>query len=137
MAAQKGKDLLLKIESDTPGSFQTIAGLRSRALAFNAATVDITHTESVGHWRELLTGAGIRSARISGAGVFKDAQSDELMRATFFAAAVRTWQVVVPDFGIIEGPFQIATLEIAGSHDREVTFDLVLESAGALQFTAI
>ena len=49
---------------------------------------------------------------------------------------MRDWQVIVPDLGTVEGPFQIATLEYGGQHDGEVTFELGLESAGALSFTA-
>jgi TP901-1 family phage major tail protein len=45
--------------------------------------------------------------------------------------------VVVPDFGTIEGLFQISSLEFSGEHNGEVTFDLALESAGALTFTAM
>ena len=67
MAAQKGKDLLLKVDSDGAGTFTTVAGLRSRAIAFNAEQVDVTHQESAGQWRELLAGAGAKSARITGA----------------------------------------------------------------------
>jgi len=136
MSAQKGKDLLLKVDSDGGGNFITVAGLRARTLAFNAATVDITNTESAGEWRELLAGAGIKTARISGNGVFKDAQSDETVRGYFFDGVQRDWQVIVPDFGTVEGPFQVSTLEYAGQHDGEMTFDLALESAGQLSFTA-
>ena len=136
MTAQKGKDLLLKVDSDGEGTFVTVAGLRARNLAFNAATVDVTDTESAGRWRELLEGAGIKTARITGSGIFKDAASDETVRGYFFAGTVRDWQVIVPELGTVEGPFQIASLEYAGQHDGEVTFDLGLESAGALAFTA-
>jgi len=136
MSAQKGKDLLLKVDSDGAGTFITVAGLRARTLAFNAATVDITNTESAGEWRELLAGAGIKTARISGNGVFKDAPSDETVRGYFFAGEQVNWQVIVPDFGTIEGPFQVTTLEYAGQHDGEMTFELSLESAGQLSFTA-
>jgi TP901-1 family phage major tail protein len=80
MTAQKGKDLLLKVDTDGAGSFATVAGLRARSLAFNAASVDVTDQESAGRWRELLEGAGIRSARVSGSGIFKDASSDETLR---------------------------------------------------------
>jgi TP901-1 family phage major tail protein len=135
MSAQKGKDLLLKVDSDGGRNFITVAGLRARTLAFNAATVDITNTESAGEWRELLAGAGIKTARISGNGVFKDAQSDETVRGYFFDGVQRDWQVIVPDFGTVEGPFQVSTLEYAGQHDGEMTFDLALESAGQLSFT--
>ncbi|WP_416193927.1 phage major tail protein, TP901-1 family [Nitrobacter sp. TKz-YC01] len=135
MGAQKGKDLLLKMSDGS--SFVTVAGLRSRRIAFNAEIVDVTDAESTDRWRELLAGAGVRRALLSGRGLFKDAASDALVRQAFFDGAINTCQVVVPDFGIIEGMFQIASLEFAGEHNGEVTFDLALESAGALTFTAM
>ena len=134
MAAQKGKDLLVKIADGA--SFVTVAGLRARRLSFNAETVDITHAESAGRWRELLDGAGIKRAAVAGRGLFKDAASDALMRATFFDGAVKNFQVVIPDFGTVQGLFQITSLEFAGEHNGEVTYDMALESAGALTFAA-
>ena len=134
MAAQKGKDLLVKI-ADGAG-FTTVAGLRTRRLAFNAETVDITHAESANRWRELLDGAGVKRASVSGRGLFKDAPTDALMRQTFFDGAVVSYQIVIPDFGTVQGPFQITSLEFAGEHNGEVTYDLSLESAGELTFTA-
>lgn len=132
MVAQKGKDLLLKI--DDGGSFVTVAGLRSKRIAFNSETVDITDADSAGRWRELLAGAGVQRAAVSGSGIFKDAQSDALMRQRFFAGEIVAWQLAVPDFGTVEGPFQITALEYTGSHDGEVTFEVALESAGAVSF---
>jgi TP901-1 family phage major tail protein len=136
MAAQKGKDLLLKVDTDGSGTFATVAGLRTRTLAFNSETVDITHTESAGRWRELLSGAGTKTARISGAGIFKDAASDATIRQYFFDGTIRPWQVIIPDLGTVEGPFQISSLEFSGRHDAEVAFELGLESAGELTFAA-
>ncbi len=137
MTAQKGRDLLLKIDSTGTGIFQTVAGLRSHALAFNAEAVDVSHQESVGQWRELLAGAGLKSAAIRGSGVFKDAASDATIRSAFFDGTIRDWQVIIPSFGTIQGPFQIASLEVGGSHDGEVTFELSLASAGLLTFTIL
>jgi TP901-1 family phage major tail protein len=137
MGAQKGRDLLLKVDASGSGSFQTVAGLRSNAITFNAGSVDVTHQESAGQWRELLAGAGLKSAAVRGSGIFKDAGSDATVRSCFFGGVIRDWQVIVPDFGVIEGPFQIASLEFAGRHDGEVTFDLALESAGEISFTAL
>ena len=134
MAAQKGKDLLIKMHDGS--AFVTVAGLRSRRIAFNAETVDITHAESAGRWRELLDGAGIKRAGLSGRGLFKDAVTDALMRQTFFDGAVKNCQVVIPDFGTVEGSFQITNLEFSGEHNGEVTYELALESAGALTFAA-
>ncbi|GAB5463618.1 phage major tail protein, TP901-1 family [Hoeflea alexandrii] len=135
MTAQKGKDLLIKI--DDGGSYVTIAGLRARRLAFNAEAVDITDAESAGRWRELLGGAGMQRASLSGGGLFKDQASDALARSVFFAGEIRDWQVVIPDFGTVTGPFQITALEYAGRHDGEMTFEIALESAGALIFAAV
>lgn len=135
MSAQKGKDLLLKIYDGT--AYVTVAGLRSRRIAFNAEIVDATHAESVDRWRELLAGAGVRRASLSGRGLFKDAASDSLVRQAFFEGAISACRVVIPDFGTIDGAFQIVSLEFSGEHNGEVTFDLTLESAGALTFTAM
>jgi TP901-1 family phage major tail protein len=133
MVAQKGKDLLLKI--DNAGSFVTVAGLRSKRIAFNSETVDITDADSAGRWRELLASAGVQRAAVSGSGIFKDAQSDALMRQRFFGGEIVGWQLAVPDFGTVEGPFQITSLEYTGSHDGEVSFEVALESAGPVSFT--
>jgi TP901-1 family phage major tail protein len=136
MAAQRGKDLLLKVDETGGGSFATVAGLRTRGLAFNAASVDVTNADSANEWRELLSGGGIKTARLSGSGIFKDAASDETVRDYFFNALIRDWQVVIPDFGTVEGAFQITALEYSGGHDNELTFEIALESAGALTFAA-
>lgn len=135
MAAQKGKDLLVKIADG--GGFATVAGLRARQISFNAEPVDVTHADSAGRWRELLAGAGMRRASIAGSGVFRDAQSDALMRGLFFDGGIGDFEIVIPDFGVITGAFQIVALEYRGDHAAEVTFDMALESAGALTFQAV
>lgn len=137
MVAQNGKDLLIKLDLTGAGQFETIAGLRASRLSFNAETVDVTSLESTGGWRELLGGAGVRSAAISGSGVFRDEATDERARQIFFDGEVPNFQVIVPDFGIVEGPFMITAIEYAGSHNGEATYEMSLASAGALSFTAL
>ena len=134
MVAKKGKDLLLKLDADGVGGFVTVAGLRTKRLAFNSETIDVTDSDSAGRWRELLGGAGVQRAALSGAGIFKDQASDASIRSAFFAGAVRDWQLAIPDFGTVEGPFQITSLEYSGSHDGEVAFEIALESAGPVGF---
>ena len=134
MTAQKGKDLLVKI-SDGAGGFTSVAGLRTRRLAFNAETVDITHAESANRWRELLDGAGVKRASVSGRGLFVDAATDASMRQTFFDGTVLDYQIVIPDFGTVQGAFQLTNLEFAGEHNGEVTYDVALELAGEVTFT--
>jgi len=135
MVAQKGKDLLLKIDND--GTFLTVAGLRSKRLAFNAETVDITDAESAGRWRELLGGAGVQRASLTGAGIFKDQASDAMVRSAFFAGTILVWQILIPAFGTVSGPFQVTALEYSGEHNGEIRFELALESAGSLTFEAL
>jgi TP901-1 family phage major tail protein len=136
MSAQRGRDLLVKIgDGGSPESFTTVAGLRATTLSFNATTVDVTNADSVDRWRELLAGAGVKSAAFSGSGVFKDAASDGALRAAFFSQATPNFQVVIPDFGTVAGAFQIAALQYEGPYDGEVKLSLSLASAGALSFT--
>ena len=138
MPAQQGRAVLLKIGTGTgsPEVFQTVAGLRAKQLQLNTETVDVTHADSVGHWRELLAGGGPRSLALSGNGLFKDETSDELVRAAFFNQAIVNWQAIVPDFGTFEGPFQITSLEYGGTYDGAATFSVTLQSAGAVTFVA-
>ncbi len=134
MAAQAGKDLLIKIDMDGAGRFETVAGLRATRVSLNAESVDVTSLDSPGGWRELLAGAGLRSAALSGNGVFKDAASDARMRSLFFAGEHPTCQVIIPSFGTLQGAFQLASIEYAGTHDGEATYEVSLASAGAITF---
>jgi TP901-1 family phage major tail protein len=134
MTAQRGKDLLVKI-ADGSG-FTTVAGLRTRKLSFNAEIVDITNAESANRWRELLDGAGVKRASVSGRGLFTDAATDASMRQTFFDGTIVNYQIVIPDFGTVQGLYQITSLEFAGEHNGEMTYDIAFESAGEQTFTA-
>jgi TP901-1 family phage major tail protein len=136
MTAQRGKDLLVKIgDGASPEAFTTVAGLRATTLAFNATAIDITSADSADMWRELLD-AGIKSAAISGSGVFKDAASDAALRTAFFNQRLCNWQIVIPHFGTLTGPFKLNSLEYQGPYDGEVKLSLSLASAGALTFAA-
>lgn len=136
MTAQSGRNFLLRI-SDGNGGFLTVAGLRTRRLALNADTIDITDAESAGRWRELLGGAGVRRASISATGIFKDRDSDSLLRQSFFDGVIRDFQIFMPDFGILSGPFQISNLDYRGEYAGEITFDISLDSAGVMAFSVI
>ncbi len=137
MAVQNGKDLLIKLDMVGDGSFETIAGLRASRISFNAETVDVTSLESQGGWRELLAGAGVKTASISGSGVFRDASTDERARQIFFDAEIPSFQVIIPSFGVVEGPFQLSSIEYSGYHNGEATYEMTMASAGALTFTAL
>ncbi|WP_114283662.1 phage major tail protein, TP901-1 family [Candidatus Halocynthiibacter alkanivorans] len=137
MVAQNGKDLLIKLDMNGAGQFDTIAGLRATRISFNAESVDETSMDSAGGWRELLAGAGVKSASLSGSGVFRDETTDARARQIFFDSEIPDFQVIIPDFGVVEGAFQITSIEYAGSHNGEASYELSMASAGALSFVAL
>ncbi|MFT3726319.1 MAG: phage major tail protein, TP901-1 family [Terricaulis sp.] len=138
MTGQKGRDVLIKIgDGDDPEAFTTVAGIRAKTISLNAKTVDGTSGESPDAWRELIAGAGVKSASVSGAGVFKDAASDAAIQQIFFAQTARTFQLIIPGFGALKGAFLVESLDYSGDHDGEAAFAITLASAGALSFTAL
>ena len=136
MGAQKGKEILLKIDMTGSGSFSTVGGLRSKSISINKETVDVTDSDSAGQWRELLAGAGVKSISFTGSGVFKDSASEGKVRAYFFDDTMPDCQFIVPDFGTFEGPFDIPTLEYSGEYNGEAQYSMTFESAGEIVFTA-
>lgn len=138
MATQAGQDVLIKLEDGvTSGNFISVAGIRAKSLQLNAGLVDATHTESAGGWRELLSGAGVKSMRVTGSGVFKDAASDTRIRSVFLGREAVNWQLIVPDFAEFTGAFLISQLTYGGDFDGEAVFSITLESAGEVSVTEI
>ena len=137
MTGQRGRDILLKISdgAEQP-TFITIAGIRATTIELNAQQVDASTADSPAQWRELLGGAGLKTARVEGQGVFKDQASDVRMREVFFANEIADWQLILPGLGQLSGGFQISRLNWGGEFNSEATFSVELQSAGALQFEA-
>jgi TP901-1 family phage major tail protein len=137
MAGKRGRDVLIKIgDGGEPETFVEVAGIRARTISLAAGLVDATTAQSPEAWRELIAGAGKKHIEVAGSGAFKDAASDALMRAAWFAGEAPTFQLVVAEFGTLEGPFAIAELTYAGEHDGEAMFSLRLASAGVAAFAA-
>ena len=136
MVAQKGREVLIKVDTDGMGTFATLTGIRSKSIVFNSETVDVSDGDSANQWRELLAGAGLKSASVSGSGVFKDGATEEDVRGYWFSGAIQDYQFIMPDFGTFEGPFQITSLEYAGEYNGEATSNISFESAGEIAFTA-
>ena len=135
MVAQNGKDLLIKVDLDGAGSFETLAGLRASRISLNAQTIDVTSIDSTDGWRELLAGGGVKSASVSGSGIFRDEDTDLRANQIFFAGETPDFQIIIPDFATLDGKFQITSLEYAGQHDGEATYEIALASAGAVTYT--
>lgn len=137
MVAQRGLDMLLQVDSDGAGTYQTVAGIRSNSLSLDGTPVDITSQDDVDRYRQLLAGAGVKSMSVSGEGVFKDAAADATIRSYWAADTQRNWRVIVPSFFQFQAAMKITKIEYAGEHAAEVTFTIALESAGSITFTAL
>ena len=138
MSVSAGKDVLLKLETGAgTGSFTSVAGLRVKTFRLNAQSLDVTHSDSPGRWRELMAGAGLKTAEVSGSGVFINITADQTLRQAFFDQATPNWQLCVPEFAILEGAFLIRELEYSGRHDDETAFALSLASAGEITVQAV
>ena len=145
MAAQKGLDVLMKI--DIGGTKTTIGGLRSTSITLNDESVDITNKDSLGT-RTLLAGAGVNSLSVSGSGVFTDSAAEVAVRTAFAAqqnttdgssaqtAAFESFEFIIPNLGTYTGAFQITSLEYAGEYNGEATYSMSFESAGYITFAA-
>src|SRR3546814_9787443 len=80
MAIENGSDFLLKIgDGEAPPTYRTVAGLRTTQMSVNGEAVNVTTKES-GGWRELLSGAGVRSVSVSAAGIFTGSDAEVRLR---------------------------------------------------------
>ena len=138
MAAQKGKDLLIKVSSDgtAVGTMTAIAGLRSPSVTINGEAPDVTTADSANRFRELLAGAGVRSVEVSGSGIFQDDAAIEDLRGHVMGGTHAYLEVVGPDWGEFAGLFHVSSLELSGDHDGEVGFTVSLASAGEITWAA-
>jgi len=130
MAAQKGRDMLIKVGNGaSPATFSTIGGIRSRTITINNDSVDITDSDNA-PYRQLLADTGLRSMSISGSGVQKNGANIQTVEALAHSGAIEEFQVVFGNGDIIQGLFQVTSFETSGEHVSEQTMSISLESAG-------
>lgn len=135
MARQKGEAFLLQLDGTGGGSFTTVAGLRATGLAARTRAVDVTAKDS-GGFRQLLSGAGVQSFTLSGAGVFDSGAAHAAVQSLFLGRTVRDWRIVRGDGSSYTAPCLVTALDFAGAHDGEESFSLTLESAGTVTYAA-
>lgn len=135
MAEKAGKDVLLKVESATPGTFTTVAALRTKSVTINSEMIDTTNSDSSGMFREMLDAAGIRSLTVSGSGVSKDATSEDYLVTAALAGTLKNWEVHVPSRNKFAGLFKITSFAYTGEYNGALMFDMTIESAGAIVAT--
>jgi TP901-1 family phage major tail protein len=132
MTAQKGSAFLLKISDGAPTpAYQTVAGLRTTQMTIGGDTVVVTNKGS-GGWRELLSGAGVRSVSVSAAGIFLGSAAEAQVRANAMAGLLDDYELSFEDGEKLRGRFLIQRLDYSGDFNGERNYSLQLESSGAV-----
>lgn len=132
MTAQKGSAFLLKIaDGAEPPAYVTVAGLRTTQMSINGDTVVVTSKDS-GGWRELLSGAGIRSVSVGAAGIFLGSTAEAALRAHALAGTLEDYELSFEDGEKLRGRFLVQRLDYAGDFNGERNYTLQLESSGAV-----
>jgi TP901-1 family phage major tail protein len=132
MAAEKGSAFLLKVGNGAaPVAYATVAGLRTTQLSVNGEAVVITSKDS-GGWRELLSGAGVRSVSVSGAGVFTGSAAETRLKANALSGVLDDYRLSFESGETMTGRFVVTRLDYAGDFNGERSYTLSLESSGAV-----
>ena len=129
MPAQSGSHFLLKVADGDPPAYRTVAGLRSTNLTVNGDPVAVTSKDS-GGWRELLSGAGVRSLSVSAAGVFMGSAAEARVQAAALAGTLEACELAFEDGERLRAAFLVVRLDHAGDHNGERTYSMALESSG-------
>jgi TP901-1 family phage major tail protein len=130
MAVEKGSAFLLKVgNGGSPIVYSTVAGMRTTQLSIGGETVVVTNKGS-GGWRELLSGAGVRSVSVSGAGVFTGSAAETRLKGNALAGVLDDFELSFESGERLQGRFLVNRLDYSGDFNGERSYTLALESSG-------
>lgn len=130
MPAEKGSAFLLKVGDGTATPiYSTVAGLRTTQMSVNGDAVVITNKGS-GAWRELLSGAGVRSVSVSGAGVFTGSAAETRIKNNALSGRLDDYELSFESGEQLQGRFLVSRLDYSGDFNGERSYTLALESSG-------
>jgi TP901-1 family phage major tail protein len=132
MAAEKGSAFLLKVGNGAaPPVFATVAGMRTTQMSVNGEAVNVTSKDS-GGWRELLSGAGVRSVSVAASGIFTGSTAETRIKANALAGLVDDYELSFESGERLRGRFLVTRLDYSGDYNGERNYALSLESSGAV-----
>ena len=132
MPAEKGSAFLLKVgDGAQPPAFSTVAGMRTTQMSVNGEAVNVTSKES-GGWRELLSGAGVRSVSVAASGIFTGSAAETRVKANALAGQVDDYELSFESGERLRGRFLVTRLDYSGDYNGERNYALSLESSGAV-----
>ncbi len=132
MAAEKGSAFLLKVGNGSePPVFATVAGMRTTQMSVNGESVNVTSKDS-GGWRELLSGAGVRSVSVAASGIFTGSAAETRVKTNALAGQVDDYELSFESGERLRGRFLVTRLDYSGDYNGERNYALSLESSGAV-----
>jgi len=130
MAAERGSAFLLKIgDGAATPAYSTVAGLKTTQLSINGDAVVITNKGS-GGWRELLSGAGVRSVSVAASGIFTGSAAETQVKSRALTGALEAYELSFESGERMQGEFLVTRLEYAGDFNGERNYTIALESSG-------
>ena len=130
MSAEKGSAFLLKIgDGAEPPVFATVAGMRTTQMQVNGEAVNITSKDS-GGWRELLSGAGVRSVSVAGSGIFTGSAAETRVKSNAVSGLLDDYELSFESGERMQGQFLVTRLDYSGDYNGERNYTLSLESSG-------
>ena len=130
MPIEKGSAFLLKIgDGASPPAFATVAGLRATMLSINGDAVNVTTKDSAG-WRELLSGAGVRSVSVTAAGIFTGSAAETRVQGHALSGTIDDYELAFESGARMRGRFLVTRLDHSGDFNGERQYALSLESSG-------
>lgn len=132
MAVENGSAFLLKIGNGAvPPVYTTVAGLRTTQLSVNGEAVNVT-TKDSGGWRELLSGAGVRSVSVSAAGIFTGSAAEGAVRGAALTGALADYELSFESGERLRARLLVTRLDYAGDYNGERSYAINLESSGVV-----
>ena len=130
MAAEKGSAFLLKVGNGaSPPVFATVAGMRTTQMSVNGEAVNVTSKDS-GGWRELLSGAGVRSVSVAASGIFTGSEAEVRVKTNALAGQTDDYELSFESGERLRGRFLVSRLDYSGDYNGERNYALSLESSG-------
>jgi TP901-1 family phage major tail protein len=130
MAAEKGSAFLLKVGNGAnPPIFSTVAGMRTTQMSVNGEAVNVTSKDS-GGWRELLSGAGVRSVSVAASGIFTGSTAEVRVKGNALSGSLDDYELSFESGERLRGRFLVTRLDYAGDYNGERNYSLSLESSG-------
>jgi len=130
MPAEKGSAFLLKVGNGAePPVFATVAGMRTTQMSVNGEAVNVTHKDS-GGWRELLSGAGVRSVSVAGSGIFTGSAAETRVKSNALGGMLDDYELSFESGERMRGKFLVTRLDYAGDYNGERNYTMSLESSG-------